>query len=75
MWHSKCVKMLLKKKQYQLADFPHHFKTQEMCERAVENEPEMLEYVPDCFKTEEICKEAVHREPYALGHIPDHFKI
>ena len=45
-----------------------------MCEKAVEDEPETLEYVPDHLKTEEICKEAVRREPYALGYVPDHLK-
>ena len=45
-----------------------------MCEKAVEDEPKSLEYVPDHLKIEEICKEAVHREPYALGHVPDHLK-
>ena len=45
-----------------------------MCEKAVEDEPEPLEYVPDLFKTEEICKEAVRRKPYALGQVPDNLK-
>ena len=45
-----------------------------MCEKAVEDEPEALEYVPDHVKKEEICKEAVCRELYALGHVFDHLK-
>ena len=30
-----------------LEDVPNHLKTQKMCERAVEDEPETLQYVPD----------------------------
>ena len=30
---------------------PDHFKTQEMCEKAVENNPYMQEYVPDQCNT------------------------
>ena len=33
-----------------------------MCEKAAEDEPETLEFIPDHFKIEEIRKEAVHRE-------------
>ena len=57
-----------------MGDFPDHFKTQEMCIKAVEGEPETLEYVPDHLKTEEMCKEVVRREPYGLLYVPDHFK-
>ena len=46
-----------------------------MCEKAVEDDPEAIEYVADHFKTKEMCKEAVCGEPYALGHIPGNFKI
>ena len=45
-----------------------------MCERAIEDEPETLKYVPDRLKTEEVCKEAVRREPYTLRYVPDHLK-
>ena len=45
-----------------------------MCEKAVEDEPETLKYVPHRFKTEEICKEAVRGEPYSLRHVSDHLK-
>ena len=45
-----------------------------MCERAVEDEPETLEYVPDHLKTQEMCDEAVGRESYTLRYVPDHLK-
>ena len=70
-----CVKNLLKKTHIsQLGDFPDCFKTKRMCERAVEDEPNTLEYVPDHPKTEEMRKEAVCREPFTLIHVPDHLK-
>ena len=68
------MKKLLKKNQYQLGDFLDRFKTKRVCEKAVEDEPETLEYVPDHLKTEDISKDAVRREPYPLGHVPDHLK-
>ena len=36
-----------------------HFKTQEMCNKAVEKDPCSLSEVPDNFKTEEMCNKAV----------------
>ena len=40
-----------------------------MCERAVEDEPETLEFVPDHFKAQEICDKAVEEDPC----VPDWF--
>ena len=34
-----------------------------MCERAVEDKPENLEFVPDRFKTQKMCEEAVTHTP------------
>ena len=45
-----------------------------MCEKAVEDKLEALEYVPEYFKPEKMCKEARCRGPYALRDIPDHLK-
>ena len=45
-----------------------------MCERAVEDEPEALEYVPDNLKTHMMCEKAIENEPYNLKVVPDHFK-
>ena len=45
-----------------------------MCERAVEDEPATLEFVPDRFKNQEMCKKAVEERSYMLKDIPDHFK-
>ena len=45
-----------------------------MSEWAVEDEPEVLKFVPDHFKTKRMRKWAVEGEPEALEFIPDHFK-
>ena len=44
-----------------------------MCERAVEDRPWVLEYVPDHFKTQEICDKAVRDDLYFLQYVPDWF--
>ena len=53
---------------------PDSFKTQEMCNKAVEEEPSNLRYVPDLFKTEEMCDKAVLMEPLLLMYISNHLK-
>ena len=45
-----------------------------MCVKAVEDEPETIEYVPKHLKTEEIRKEAVRKETYAMRRVPGHLK-
>ena len=45
-----------------------------MCERAIEDELETLEYVPNHFKTQTMCESAFKNEPYSLKFVPDHFK-
>ena len=50
----------------------YHLKTKKMCEKAVENKPETLEFVPEHLKTQEICKEAIYMRPWPLL-LPDWF--
>ena len=38
---------------------PDHFKTQEMCIKAVEVDPWELGNIPDTFKAQKICNKAV----------------
>ena len=45
-----------------------------MCIKAVENEPETLEFVPDHFKTQEMCERVVENVPGVLEFVPDHLK-
>ena len=52
---------------------PDHFKTEEMCNRAVYDCPWMLGEVSDHLKTREICNEAVGRHLCLLEHISDWF--
>ena len=42
-----------------------------MCEKAVENDPEALEFVSAHFKTQEICNETIEVCPWSLEYIPD----
>ena len=40
-----------------------NFKTQEMCNKAVEKDPCLLGEVPDHFKPQEMCNKAVEKDP------------
>ena len=44
-----------------------------MCNKAVEENPWMMRYVPNHFKTQEMCNKAVQREPKTLEFIQDWF--
>ena len=48
--------------------------TQGMCEKAVENEPRSLKFIPDHFKTQGMCERAVEKFPRDLEFVPGHFK-
>ena len=45
-----------------------------MCKRAVEDEPDTLEFVPNHLKTQEMCNKAVEECPYMLEDVPFQFK-
>ena len=53
---------------------PDQYKTQEMCNEAVQRIPGVLRLVPDQYKTEEMCNEAVQRIPWVLRLVPEHLK-
>ena len=55
------------------ADIVVMFLTQEMCNEAVQSDPEMLKHVPDQFLTQEMCNEAVQSDPWMLEYVPDWF--
>ena len=42
----------------------HQYKTQEMCNKVVDNYAHTLEFVPECYKTQEMCDKAVNNYPY-----------
>ena len=50
-----------------------HLKTQEMCNKAIEEEPCSWVFIPNRFKTQGMLNEAVRREPYTLLYVPDDF--
>ena len=50
---------------------PDHFKRHRMCNKAVEDEPETLEYAPNYFKAQELCERAIENEPYSLKFVPE----
>ena len=52
---------------------PDHFKTQELCEIAVEVDPWQLNDVPDYLKTQKMCDDVVQRDSYSLQFVPDWF--
>ena len=39
---------------------PDHYKSEEMCNRVVDNYYHGLEFVPECFITQEICDKVVN---------------
>ena len=51
---------------------PNHFKTQDICEMAAEEN--IWSLVPDQHQTQEICDEAVKEDPWLLKYVPDNFK-
>ena len=58
---------------YPLAYVSDHFKTLEICEKAVEDDPWQLKYAPDHLKIQEICNGAVRDDPSSLRYVPDWF--
>ena len=58
---------------YSLAFFPDCFKTQEMCDKAVEIDPFILWHVPDNLKIQGMCIKAVETGPGLLEYVPDWF--
>ena len=57
---------------------PDQYKTQKMCDKAVEAgpfRPCYLASVPDRFKTEEMCIKAVEAGLWLMYHVPGHLKM
>ena len=50
-----------------------HFKTQELCIKAIEIDPWQLKDVLDHFKTQEMYDDAVWRDAFSLQYVPDYF--
>ena len=53
------------------SNFPNCSKTYEVCSKAVEDEPGMLQFISHQYKTQVLCEKAVDAYPLALCCIPD----
>ena len=49
------------------------YKNQEMCNKAVDNYPHSLEFVPECYKTQKMCDKAVEKHPTTIKYVPDSY--
>ena len=65
--------VLLRMPSVLLFSVPDHFKTQEMCDKAVTGNPYMLGHIPDHFKTQAMCTKAVEEDLSLLRHVLHHF--
>ena len=50
------------------------YKTQEMCNKAVDIFPFVFDSVPDWYKTQEMCHKVVSKEPFTLKNCLDRYK-
>ena len=41
----------------------------QMCDRAFDNYPHELKFVPDCYKTQKMCDKAVNTHPSTMQYI------
>ena len=42
-----------------------------MCNKAVDNYPYALEFVPECFMTQKMCDKAVNTYPSTIKFVPE----
>ena len=47
------------------------YKTQNMCDKAVNTYPSTIEFVPECYKTQKMCDKAVNKCLFLFDSIPD----
>ena len=59
---------------YTLDYVPYYLKLQEMCIKAVEEDPAAFVLVYERFKTKEMCIKAAEKDPWLLRHLSHHFK-
>ena len=68
------VRKAVEERSYMLEVVPNHFKTQKMCDKAVDCIPWSLAHVPNYFKTQEMCNKAVYKNLCCLKYLPDYLK-
>ena len=44
-----------------------------MCNKAVDNYPHSLEFIPECYKTQKMCDKAVDKHPTTIKYVPDSY--
>ena len=44
-----------------------------MCNKAVDNYPHSLEFVPEFYKTQKMCDKAVEKHPTTIKYVPDSY--
>ena len=64
----------VRRKPRSLVFVPDHFKTEGMCEGAVEKNQYTLRDVPLHFRTQEMCIKAVEKYLYPLKFVSEHLK-
>ena len=62
-------------KQYKAVDIPDQYKTQEICEKLVSKETNMLKYCVSTYKTLKMYDRAVDACLLALKFVPDQFVL
>ena len=45
-----------------------------MCNKAVDDYPNSLDFLPECYKTQNVCDKAVDSPPSAIQFIPEYYK-
>ena len=50
---------------------PNSYKTQKMCNKAVNTYPSPIQFVSECYKNQEMCVKAVDTCPFVYDSVPD----
>ena len=53
---------------------PDSYKTQKMCDKAVNTCPFIFDSVSDCYKTQEMSNKVISEEPFKLKYYYDKYK-
>ena len=53
---------------------PECYKTQKICDKAVDRHPSTIKFVPECYKNQQMCYKAVNRCFFVFDSIPDQYK-
>ena len=53
---------------------PDCYKNEQLCDKAIDNDPHALEFVPECYKTHTMCDKAVDTHPSTIQFVPECYK-